>query len=109
MNNPNPCKHTKHHIAEREFYQQKKSYSGTRIICKKCGANIFIKDKEYGIYNQLNTNTMEQTYLEKELVSFGNYLLSKQRNYNVSEQCKDAVTDADLANWKTIIEQEKSN
>jgi len=32
-------------IAEREFYMnQKKPYSGTRIICTKCGANKFIKD-----------------------------------------------------------------
>lgn len=42
-----PCKHTKHLIAEREFYyNQKDKFSGTRIICKKCGANKFIKDKE---------------------------------------------------------------
>ena len=42
-----PCKHTKHLITEREFYyNQKDKFSGTRIICKKCGANIFIKDKE---------------------------------------------------------------
>ena len=40
------CKHEKHKIAEREFYyNQKIKYSGTRIICKKCGSNKFIKDK----------------------------------------------------------------
>jgi ribosomal protein S27AE len=45
------CPHTKHQIAEREFYvNQKNKFSGTRIICKKCGANIFIKDKKYGVY-----------------------------------------------------------
>ena len=39
------CRHTKHQIAEREFYvNQKHPYSGTRIICKKCGKNKFIKD-----------------------------------------------------------------
>ena len=42
-----PCKHTKHLIVEREFYyNQKDKFSGTRIICKKCGANKFIKDKD---------------------------------------------------------------
>lgn len=45
------CRHTKHQIAEREFYiNQKTPYSGTRIICKKCGANKFIKDAKYGVY-----------------------------------------------------------
>ena len=42
-----PCGHTKHLIAEREFYyNQKNKFSGTRIICKKCGSNIFIIDKK---------------------------------------------------------------
>lgn len=45
------CQHTKHQIAEREFYvHQKNKFSGTRIICKKCGANKFIKDLKYGFY-----------------------------------------------------------
>ncbi len=45
------CPHNKYHIAEREFYvNQKKPYSGTRIICQKCGANKFIKDLKYGVY-----------------------------------------------------------
>lgn len=39
------CSH-KDKIAEREFYyNQKVKFSGTRIICKKCGSNYFIKDK----------------------------------------------------------------
>ncbi len=39
------CRHVKHHVAEREFYvNQKNPYSGTRIICKKCGMHKFIKD-----------------------------------------------------------------
>lgn len=43
------CKHTKHKITEREFYtNQKNPYSGTRIICLKCGADKFIKDEKYG-------------------------------------------------------------
>jgi len=45
------CRHFKHQVAEREFYvNQKKPYSGTRIICLKCGKNKFIKDAEYGVY-----------------------------------------------------------
>ncbi len=45
----NICSHNKSKIAEREFYaNQKYRYSGTRIICKKCGANLFIKDNNYG-------------------------------------------------------------
>lgn len=45
------CRHVKHQIAEREFYvNQKTPYSGTRIICLKCGKNKFIKDAKYGVY-----------------------------------------------------------
>jgi len=41
------CNHDKRFfVAEREFYtNQKTPFSGTRIICKKCGKNVFIKDK----------------------------------------------------------------
>ena len=47
------CRHTKHIVAEREFYvNQKAPYGGTRLICKKCGVNKFIKDKTYGVYIQ---------------------------------------------------------
>lgn len=38
--------------------------------------------------------------LVKELVSFGNYLLSKERTQSVSEQVKQWVTHADLSNWE---------
>ncbi|WNN12390.1 hypothetical protein MA9V2_141 [Chryseobacterium phage MA9V-2] len=34
------------------------------------------------------------------MVSFGNFVLSKEREDNVSEEVKRSVTDADLANWK---------
>jgi hypothetical protein len=45
------CRHIKHQISEREFYvNQKTPYSGTRIICLKCGKNKFIKDAKYGVY-----------------------------------------------------------
>lgn len=49
------CRHTSQIIAEREFYvNQKTPYSGTRLICKKCGKNKFIKDLKYGVYNPTN-------------------------------------------------------
>ena len=41
------------------------------------------------------------SYTEKEVVSFGNYLLGDQRNYSVSHVNKTNVTDADLRNWKS--------
>lgn len=45
FNMKNICKH-KQKIAEREFYyNQKNKFSGTRIICLKCGVNKFIKDE----------------------------------------------------------------
>jgi ribosomal protein S27AE len=41
------CNHEKYKIAEKEFYvNQKNKFSGTRIICKKCGKSTFIKDKK---------------------------------------------------------------
>lgn len=44
---------------------------------------------------------MERLFTEKELVDFGNYLLSKEREQTIiNDQVKDKVTDADLANWK---------
>lgn len=44
---------------------------------------------------------MERLYTEKELVSFGNYLLSKEREETIiHDRVKDKVTDADIANWK---------
>jgi len=39
-------------------------------------------------------------YNKKDLVSFGNYLLSKERNESVDELNKDGVTHADVENWK---------
>lgn len=37
---------------------------------------------------------------EKDLVDFGNYLLSDERNNNVSDINKQNVTHADMENWK---------
>lgn len=40
-------------------------------------------------------------YTEKDLVQWGNYLLSKERKKKIVHKDNlDKVTDADLANWK---------
>jgi hypothetical protein len=44
--------------------------------------------------------------IKADLISFGNYLLSKTREVNVSEVNKHLVTDADLHNWKLLNEKE---
>lgn len=41
------------------------------------------------------------SYTQKQMVKFGNYLLSENRNYSVSHVNKTTVTDADLENWKS--------
>ena len=45
--------------------------------------------------------------MEKDLVSFGNYLLSKKRKERTSKINQSSVTDADLANWREEIKQKK--
>ena len=45
--------------------------------------------------------------MEKELVSFGNYLLSEKRKKRTSNINQSNVTDADLANWREEIKQKK--
>ena len=46
-------------------------------------------------------NMEEKIYTEKDLVDFGNYLLSEERNKTIeSEEMKSVVGDWDLANWK---------
>lgn len=39
---------------------------------------------------------------KKDLVSFGNYLLSEQRKKLTSEINQDNVTHADVENWKEL-------
>ena len=47
--------------------------------------------------------TMDEQHTTADLVSFGNYLLSKERKKNlVNPTNKRSVTDADLANWKQL-------
>ena len=45
--------------------------------------------------------------MEKDLVSFGNYLLSEKRKERTSAINQSQVTDADLANWREEIKQKK--
>ena len=45
--------------------------------------------------------------MEKDLVSFGNYLLSEKRKKRTSKINQLNVTDADLANWREEIKQKK--
>jgi hypothetical protein len=42
---------------------------------------------------------MKKEFTEKELISFGNYLLSNERNERVSVINKQVVNDADFQNW----------
>lgn len=50
------------------------------------------------IKNQYNME--EKVYTEKDLVDFGNYLLSEERNKTIeSEEMKSVVGDWDIANW----------
>ena len=41
-------------------------------------------------------------YKTKDLVSFGNYLLSPNRMDNISKENLRTVTDADIQNWKEL-------
>ena len=42
-----------------------------------------------------------------DLVSFGNYVLSKERMKKVSKEMREHVTHADLENWKETQKNEK--
>lgn len=50
------------------------------------------------IKNQYNME--EKIYTEKDLIDFGNYLLSEKRNETIeSKEMKSVVGDWDIANW----------
>jgi hypothetical protein len=55
----------------------------------------------------LITVAVIKQYNEADLVSFGAYLLSEERQSRISEVNKNNVTDADIANWKAEIKQGK--
>lgn len=45
--------------------------------------------------------TMEKKFTEKDLVSFGNYVLSEKRNESIeNDEARKVVGDWDIANWE---------
>lgn len=70
---------------------------------KEKGVSVQTIYKQIAKGKLLMLKTMnEKTYTLAELISFGNYLLSEQRNKSVTnEQSKHLVGDWDIANWKT--------
>lgn len=70
---------------------------------KEKGVSVQTIYKQIAKGKLLMLKTMnEKTYTLAELISFGNYLLSEQRNNSVTnEQSKHLVGDWDIANWKT--------
>lgn len=69
---------------------------------KEKGVSVQTIYKQIAKGKLLMLKTMnEKTYTLAELVSFGNYLLSKQRNKSIkNEQSKHLVGDWDIANWE---------
>ena len=45
--------------------------------------------------------------IDKQLISFGNYLLSERRKLTVRGKAACQVNDVDLANWRAEQEKEK--
>lgn len=67
---------------------------------------------ERALYNyrkNLESKQMdEKRFTEKDLVSFGNYVLSEERNANIaSEENRNVVGDWDVANWEESNGEEK--
>jgi len=54
-----------------------------------------------------NPRKQEPTNIEKQLISFGNYLLSERRKLTVRGKAACQVNDVDLANWRAEQEKEK--
>lgn len=55
--------------------------------------------KGWVYYQESANENTQQNYTEKDLVSFGNYLLSAERD-KLTDFFKNEVTHADLENWK---------
>lgn len=59
--------------------------------------------KEVNMENEAEATevkVVKTAYSEKEVIDFGNYLLSQEREERISEENKRRVTHADLTNWR---------
>jgi hypothetical protein len=45
---------------------------------------------------------------KKDIVSFGNYLLSEERKNRISELNQNNVTHADIENWKETVRRDNN-
>lgn len=91
------------------LYVGKPRWSDIRKMWKPTGGRPYFQlDRlEYPDINYKNSpvkvkfNTLDIMYTEKDLVSFGNYLLSEERRESIeNEELVSVVGDWDIKNWE---------